>query len=115
MFSVLATKLPPFVTKIIVVIGLCGMMLGFLVCFWNGNYDLGWSVFYASSIGFLFAASAKYIIVKCMRAWMEGKLEEVAREREATRTKIEELKVAEEAAAAAAKAAQPVAPAKAKE
>jgi hypothetical protein len=92
MFKVLTkTKLPPIINKVCIVIGLCGMFLGLLICYKN-QYELPTSILYAAFMGFLFAASAKYLVVKFMRAWMEGKLEQVARDREDARLKAEQRK-----------------------
>jgi large-conductance mechanosensitive channel len=97
MFKALTqTKLPPIINKVVVVIGLCGMFIGLLLSVKN-QYDLGLSVFYAACLGFLFAGGAKYIVVKFMRAWIEGKLEQAAREREEARKKAELLKAEERA------------------
>ncbi len=92
MFKVLTkTKLPPVINKVVIVIGLCGMFLGLLICYKN-QYELPTSLLYAALLGFFFSASAKYLVVKFMRAWMEGKLEQVSKDREEARLKAEAVK-----------------------
>jgi hypothetical protein len=92
MFNVLTkTKLPPVINKVVVVIGLCGMFLGLLIGIHNDD-PFPLSILCGAGFGFAFAAGSKYLVVKFMRAWMEGKLEQVSREREEARRKAEELK-----------------------
>ncbi len=92
MFKILTeTKLPPMINKVVVVFGLVGMFVGLLICYAN-HEDLPYSLFFAALLGAFFAAGTKFIIVKFIRAWMEGKLEQAARDREAAKLKAAELK-----------------------
>ena len=92
MFKVLTeTKLPPMINKVVVVFGLIGMFTGLLICYAN-HEDLPYSLFFAALLGASFAAGMKFIIVKFLRAWMEGKLELAAREREEAKLRAAELK-----------------------
>lgn len=92
MFNILTkTKLPPIINKVCIVIGLMGMFIGLLVCYKN-QYELPWALLIAACMGFSFAASAKYLVVKFMRAWMEGKLEQVSKDREEARLRAEKSK-----------------------
>ncbi|MDE1171514.1 MAG: hypothetical protein PW734_09955 [Verrucomicrobium sp.] len=103
MFKLLTqTKLPTIINKVVVVIGLSGMIVGLFLSYINGQ-ELGWSMFCAAGLGLLFAASAKYIVVKFMRAWMEGKLEQASRERDEAKKQAEALRLQEKEAKAEAK------------
>ncbi len=92
------TKLPPVINKVVVIIGLCGMFIGLLIGIHNED-TFPVSLLFGAGFGFLFAACSKYLVVKFMRAWMEGKLEQVAREREDARLRAEQTKTAEDDAA----------------
>ena len=92
--SLTQTKLPPIINKVVIVIGLCGMFLGLLLAYKN-RFDIAPSILYAALLGFAFAASAKYLVVKFMRAWLEGKLEQAARERDEAKKKAAVLKASE--------------------
>ena len=94
--SLTQTKLPPIINKVVIVIGLCGMFIGLLIAYKN-RFDIAYSILYAVLIGFAFAASAKYLVVKFMRAWLEGKLEQAARERDEAKKKAAILKASEQA------------------
>jgi hypothetical protein len=92
MFKILTeTKLPPMINKVVVVFGLVGMFVGLLICYAN-NEDIPYSLLFAALLGAFSAAGAKFVIVKFIRAWMEGKLEQAARDREEAKRKAEELK-----------------------
>ncbi|HEY8965566.1 MAG TPA: hypothetical protein VIM58_03930 [Candidatus Methylacidiphilales bacterium] len=92
MFKILTeTKLPPMINKVVVVFGLLGMLVGLLICYFN-NEELPYSLFFAALLGCFFAGGTKFIVVKFIRAWMEGKLEQAARDREEAKRKAEELK-----------------------
>jgi len=94
--SLTQTKLPPIINKVVIVIGLCGMFIGLLLAYKN-HFDIAWSILYAALLGFAFAASSKYLVVKFMRAWLEGKLEQAARERDEAKKKAAVLKASETA------------------
>ena len=94
--SLTQTKLPPIINKVVVVIGLCGMIIGLVIASYN-HFDLAWSILYAALLGAAFACSAKYLVVKFMGAWLEGKLEQAAREREEAKKKAAILKAGETA------------------
>ncbi len=92
MFKVLTeTKLPPMINKVVVVFGLIGMLVGLSICYAN-HEDLPYSLLFAALLGAFFAGGTKFLVVKFLRAWMEGKLEQAARDREAAKLRAEELK-----------------------
>ena len=92
MFKILTeTKLPPMINKVVVVFGLVGMFVGLLLCYSN-NESIPYSLLFAALLGAFSAAGSKFVIVKFIRAWMEGKLEQAARDRESAKLKAEELK-----------------------
>ncbi|SDU24798.1 hypothetical protein SAMN05444156_2845 [Verrucomicrobium sp. GAS474] len=91
MFKILTeTKLPPMINKVVVVAGLLGMLVGLLLCYTNRE-SLPYSLLFAALFGCFAAAGVKFVIVKFIRAWMEGKLEQAANEREEAKRKAEEL------------------------
>ena len=94
--SLTQTKLPPIINKVVIVIGLCGMFIGLLLAYKN-HFDIAWSILYAALLGSAFACGAKYLVVKFMGAWLEGKLEQAAREREEAKKKAAILKAGETA------------------
>jgi uncharacterized protein YacL len=82
--SINKTKLPDSLNRVILFMGVLGMLIGLVVSLLNKN-PVGWSLFVAAGMGLLFALSTKYFIVKWMFFFMETKLEIAAKEKEEAR------------------------------
>lgn len=88
--SINKTKLPDALNRVILFMGVLGMLIGTVICILN-KHAIGWTLFVAALMGLLFAICTKYFIVKWMFFFMETKLEIAAKEKEEARA-IERVK-----------------------
>ena len=86
-------KLPPILTKVVLVFGLVGMLIGVLFAYLN-QQPIGMALVFTVGLGVVFSFGAKFFIVKWMYYWMETKLEVAAKEKEEAR-KLEMIERAE--------------------
>jgi hypothetical protein len=79
--SILNTKLPPVLTKIILVFSLVGMLIGVAISYFN-SFDIALASFVIIFIGLAFGVGTKFFVVKWMYFWMETKLAAAQKEKE---------------------------------
>ncbi|PAW76174.1 MAG: hypothetical protein B9S32_16275 [Verrucomicrobia bacterium Tous-C9LFEB] len=70
-----------FVPKTVMLAGLAGILTGLVISSLNQD-SLGWSLLRTSALGVFFALAARHLLYQSLRAWLETKMELVAKKAE---------------------------------